>query len=176
MREKLTLLGLLLFSLLLLSGYLYLTEKIIEGNVKIAAGKKLIEEGEKLLAEGKQKLANGKSRLARAKRANVVVNDFIKFIPLTSVAKKLPVSGDVLNLANNKIAEGSQKIAAGENKIKSGEQQLAEGKLKLERGKKKLYQVNMIRVICGIGALIFSILFCILLFYWRRSLLKSIRR
>ncbi len=172
MRKKLALLSLLLFSLGLLSGYLYLTEKVIDGDVKIAEGKKQIEEGKQLLADGKERLASGKRRLSRARRTNGVVNSFFQSIPLISIAKKLPVSGDVLNIANKKIAEGSQKIAAGENKIKSGEKQLAEGKLELERGQKRLYQVNIIRIICGIGALIFSIVFLVLLFYWRRSLLK----
>jgi uncharacterized phage infection (PIP) family protein YhgE len=176
MLKKLVLLGFLSFSLVLLSGYLYLSEKIIEGDVKIAEGIKQIKEGEQMLTEGKKRLASGKNQLSKARRANGVVNGAFRSIPLINIAKKLPISGNVLNIANKKIADGSQKIAAGESKVRSGEQQLAEGKLELELGKKRLYQVNIIRIACGIGALIFSILFLVFLFYWKQSLIKWIKR
>lgn len=172
MKKIALLLFLLLATLGLLSGYLYLTEKIIAGNIKIAAGKKQIEEGEQMLARGQGKLARGKRQLSELKGAN----SLFQSIPFMHIADKVPVGGAVLNLANDKIHEGDQQVRAGEDKIKNGEKQLAEGKIDLQKGIQKLYEANIIRMTCGIGAFVMSMILLGFLIYWRKDLTKMIWR
>jgi uncharacterized phage infection (PIP) family protein YhgE len=172
MKKILILLFFLLITLASLGTYLYLSEKILEGNIKIAEGKKQIEDGEKMLAAGKNKLATGKRKLSQLKKAN----GLFQSIPFMNIANKVPVGGALLNAPNQIISQGNNKIAAGEEKIKSGEQQLAEGKLELSNGIKKLYQANIIRVTSGILALIFFSIFVALVIYWRKSLASIVKR
>jgi hypothetical protein len=148
-----------------LAGYLYLSVEIFDGNKKIANGQEQLQEGEDMLARGKARLANGQDQLSRA---NNVYNG-IKSIPFfLHIAKRLPVSSEIIQIANNKIAEGSDLIAKGKEKIKAGEQQLAQGKLELKHGMRRLKEANWIRVGCEIGMIVFTFLFLGLLYRFRR--------
>lgn len=172
MKKLLTLLGILIVILGLFGGYLFLTETIVSGDVKIADGQKQLKEGEDLLKKGKARLAEGKKKLAMLNN----IRNGVSIIPFMGVANRMPVSGDLLAIANNKIDEGNQMVARGEEKIKSGEAQLAEGKLQLSNGAAKLDLANKIRTACGIGTLLFTILLLILIYRWRIELISSLKR
>lgn len=167
MRKKLILLFIFLLALASFAGYIFLTEQITVGTAKIA-------NGEKQLAEGEQMLANGKARLAEGKRKMAPVNVIqrgLDAIPFMNIAKKMPISDDVLAIANQKINEGNQMIANGQEKIKSGEKQLAEGKLQLKKGLERLSHAHGIQTLCLMGAISFTLLLIFLGFLWRKSLI-----
>jgi len=175
MKKLITLLFLILLTLGLLIGYLFLTEKIIAGNLKVAEGQKQLEEGEKMLASGKARLARGESRLSRVK------GTFNQFKSLTWAATAMPIAGGIAVLATDQIAkqkikEGQQLVTQGRGKIQMGENQLAAGKLELSHGIKRLDEVNKIRIACGIGTAFFTALFIVLGFSWRKDISKFLKR
>jgi len=166
MRKLLTLLFIFLLMLGLFAGYLYLTDKITAGSLKIATGEKQIEEGEKELAKGKAKLSNGERNLSQAKSGY----KSIKTISYLS-AVVMPFAGGVLTVASsqaigNKISEGNQLVARGQQKIKAGQSQLSEGKKELSMGKERLKKAEKIRIVCGVGAIICAVLLIVLGFCW----------
>jgi hypothetical protein len=154
------------------SGYGFLTEKIIAGEVKIAEGQKQLAEGEQLLAKGKTRLRRGERTLSPI---NGVYNG-IKHIPFMGITKEVPVSKQVFAVANNELAEKNQQVAQGKEKIKSGEEQLEAGKLELANGIELLGQTNKIRITCAIAAIFFAGVLIVLVFYWRQSLVTILRQ
>lgn len=153
------------------AGYLFITEKIIAGNIKIAEGQKQLAEGEKMLARGKAKLARGEGALAKAKDAN----KGLTALPLLGVIA-LPVTAGVYMAGNKKISEGDRQVAIGKEKIKAGEKQLTEGKLELNRGIAKIAFANKIRIACASSAIFFGVLELVLVFCWRRTIISALRR
>lgn len=171
MPKLLTLMIFVVFSLALLFGYLFLTEKIVAGEQQIAAGQKKLAEGQEKLERGKAKLAQGKRKLSQVNKLYTEVND----IPLMGVVGKLPVTGMILQGASRDIAKGKMQIAQGQIKVKAGEGQIAAGKMALSRGEERLSLANMIRLGCKLGAAFFATLALVFGFYWRRSLVKDFR-
>ena len=169
MVKKLTLLLVTLLALASTTSYIVLTEKITAGREKIAAGEKQLQEGKELLAKGKSRLANGKQKISLP---NAVFNG-IKSVPFMGVVDKLPVSGDVMRVAESPVTQGNRLIAAGNEKVKNGEQQLAAGQGELQRGMERLTQANIIRKVSGVSAIFFTVLLCVLGYCWRHSLRKS---
>jgi hypothetical protein len=163
MVKKLTLLLVTLLALASTIGYIVLTEKITAGRVKIAAGEKQLQDGKELLAKGKTRLANGKQKISLP---NAVFNG-IKSVPLMGVVDKFPVSGDVMRVAESPVTQGNQLIAAGNEKVKNGEKQLAAGQAELKRGMERLTQANIMRKVCGGGAIFLTVLLFVLGYCWR---------
>lgn len=166
MGKMLALLFIFLLTIGSVAGYIFLTEKINAGVLKIASGEGQLKQGEQMLARGKAKLAHGKRELSETKN----VYNGIKTIPFVWIASKLPITGEVFTSANHEIAEGSQQVVKGVEKIKNGEKLLAAGRLELSRGVERLNQVNKIRIACAVSAIFFAALLMVLGFYWRRSL------
>jgi len=142
-----------------------LTQKIHEGQFAIAEGKKQIAHGEIMLAKGRHRLANGEHQLSEAKKANT----FFQNIPLMSIAEKVPIGGDILNMPNAKIAEGGREVDSGKAKLKNGEAKLVEGKVQLQQGIDRLNKAKCIRELCVWGGLISGTLFILLFIFLRRG-------
>lgn len=166
MMKKLILIFVSLIAIISIGCYLFLTEKIIDGESKILAGQKKLAEGEQLLAKGKARLAAGKKQMASVNKVRRGINA----IPFMNITKKIPVGGDVLKIANSKVDEGNQMIAKGQEKIKAGEKQLAEGKLKLKQGLDRLSHAKSLQFVCKMGAISFTLLSIILMIVWRKPL------
>jgi hypothetical protein len=164
MRKKLTLYIIAILAMVTLATYLDLSVKIAAGNAKIVAGQKQLAEGEALLAQGKAKLANGKARLSTAQGMNNLLNA----VPFMGLAKKLPVSGEILSVPSDKLAAGDKLVALGNQKVKNGEAQLAAGKEELQRGEARLSKTNVFRVYCGYASIFFTVLLIVLGYCWRR--------
>ena len=169
MKKKLVLLIIFLLALASLSSYLFLTKEIIIGSLKIEEGQEKLMEGKQLLANGENRLASGKQKLSRVKNTY----SKLKAVPFLAL-NTLPVAGQIVTVvankyAGNKIAAGDQQVTAGVKKVNAGKAQLAEGEQQLQRGMIKLKHANIIRMACGISALLFTFLTIFLLFFWRKS-------
>jgi hypothetical protein len=167
-------LALLLFIFLafaLMTGYLFLTGKIVSGEQQITDGQAQLEKGEKTLAQGKAKLASGKRTLSQVKTAYRGV----KVLPVVGIVA-LPVTGVVLGVASNNISEGDKQVARGEASVKMGEGRVEAGKMALNQGKGRLVLANKIRLGCVLGAIFFAALVLVLGFYWWRSLITLFRK
>jgi len=172
MGKLFTLLFILLLAIASLTGYLFLTQKISRGEQQIAEGRIQLEKGKKMLAAGKAKLHGGKQRLSRAKKTYNQVN----LLTVVGMATLMPIPGLIINEATKnvgkgQIAEGERLIAGGAAKIKSGERRLKAGELQLNQGVEQIVLANKIRIACGIAAIIFGLLWLVLAFCWRCSLL-----
>lgn len=176
MRKMLTLLFILLLTLGLLAGYLFLTKEITAGSLKIAAGQVQLAQGELTLAKGKAKLSSGEQRLSQSKSeySTIKTASFVWMVTLPVAGAVAALTGN--NIVNNKIAEGDQLVAKGKSKVKAGEEQVNAGKLELQRGKERLKQANKIRAACASGTVFFATLFVALVFCWRRSLIGLFKR
>lgn len=151
------------------AGYFYITQQINAGSNKIADGEQQIAAGEQKLAKGKARLSSGEKQLSQAKEKV----SGVKTISYGLMAA-LPVAGQVAALATNKMAEdkiknGELQVADGNQKIKAGEERLAAGKKALSKGKTRLAQAKDMRTACGIGTILFSLLFIVIALSWRRS-------
>lgn len=173
-KKILTLSFLCLLSVGLMTGYLYLTKKIITGSLKIAAGQVQIKSGSQMLAQGKARLASGEQELSEGKK----VYQSVKSGPIIGLATIVPVTGVALTLVSEsalggKIAKGDQEVAQGRKKIKEGEARLKAGELELLRGIERLNQAKTIRMICLMGSIFFAFLFLVFAIYWRRSFFRG---
>lgn len=175
MRKVIALLIIILLMLGFLGGYLYLSKKIDIGSLKIAAGQEQIKQGEQLLAQGKVRMEKGKQKLSNAKNTykQMKMGSWLMTAVMPLVGVAVMTSNEI---AGQKIAEGNQRIAKGKEKILTGEKQLASGIKDLSLGNQKLLFANRIRIGCAIAAIFFAFLLLALVFFWRRSLLKMIRR
>lgn len=171
MAKLYTLLFIFLLAIVSSTGYLYLTEKVIAGKIKIANGQQQLADGQAMLAKGKVKLQNGKQRLSGAKN----LYDGFHSIPLVNVVNKIPIAGNILDIGKSNIEEGNSLVAKGNEKIKAGEKQLADGKADLQRGMNKLNRANSIRTACGASAIIFILLLIIFGYSWRSELSKTFK-
>jgi uncharacterized phage infection (PIP) family protein YhgE len=175
MGKLLSLLIIFLITLGSTTGYLFLSEQIIEGTKKIAAGEKQIQQGELALARGKARLSNGEEQLSNAKSGyhemKTASYALIAAAPVTAV---IALAGN--NMVGSKIAAGNQQVAAGKNKVKAGEEKLSEGKQEITRGITRLDQANKARIACGIGAIFFAALLIVLACRWRKSLVNVFKR
>jgi len=166
---------LLLLALGSAAGYLYLTQQIDNGSPKMIAGEKQIEEGEKMLSNGKANLSRGSRQLSQAKQGRNQIKKIsyglMAAVPVTGL---LTMVGD--KVVSGKISEGDRMVAAGKKKVAAGEEQLASGKLELSRGKSRLSMAMKLRTACVLGAVMFTIIFIMLSFYWRHSLVTIIMR
>jgi hypothetical protein len=89
------------------------------------------------------------------------------------IVDKLPVSGDVMKVAESPLTAGNKLIAAGNAKVKAGEEQLAAGQEELKQGLARLTRANIIRMASGASAIFFSVLLMVLGYCWRHSLRKK---
>lgn len=174
MGKLLTLLFIFLLLLGSLGGYLFLTNKITIGSLKIASGEKQLQEGEHMLTSGKAKLAKGERQLSQGKQ----VYGGVKAASLMGIATILPISVVAVAVVNSdkvtssKIAEGDRQVARGKEKVKAGEAQLEAGKLELRQGVERLHQANKIRIACGIATIFFTALFVVLGLFWGWPLIR----
>ena len=122
-----------------------------------------------MLATGKNRLANGNQKLSTAKK----IYGGVKSIPLVGVATKLPVGKQVFSVASNKIATGDKMVSAGKQKIQAGEKQLADGQEELNRGIARLKRAEVCRTVCGVGSILFTIIFIGLCFVWKKKHYQS---
>ena len=149
-------------------GYFYLSEKIAAGRLKIADGKQQLADGQKMLAQGKARLAEGQGSLSSAKG----IYHGIKSVPFMGIVKDLPISGTFFSIAHSKIQEGNDLVKKGQEKIQNGEKQLSDGKTELANGERKLKDANDVRLTCGVSAIIFTLLACVVAYkckYQRRK-------
>jgi hypothetical protein len=156
MKKIRTLLMMAALCLVFFSTYVFLTGQITSGRMKVAAGEQQLTQGEAELAKGKEKLANGKATLAEAQSGY----SKLKTASLPWVAT-LPVAGGIVAYAGNKIVEhklaaGKQAVAEGTRKVQAGEAAVHAGKLELAYGFFLLRVANIIRILCGMGALLFA--------------------
>jgi len=157
-----------LLALALLGGYVFLDEKIIDGEARIANGQNEVDKGQPALDKGKAKLEEGKIELAegKAKYENAHDNLFMVF------ADKLFNRGKGFEDGRKQIAEGDKQVAQGEAKISAGEKRLAAGELELNQGKEQLQMAKGVHIACALGAIIFSVLSIVLTILWRKTLVR----
>jgi uncharacterized phage infection (PIP) family protein YhgE len=168
MGKVLALLLIILLALASAGGYLFLTEKIDAGEIKMADGQRLIEQQQPSLDEGKASLEAGKRELSEGKKKYEQAHDN----PFLVLADKWLNGGKGFEKGRQQIAEGVKQVAKGEDKVKVGEEQLAAGKLNTQRGTELLRLGKNARVACALGAIFFTSLSIVLGFYWRRSLAR----
>jgi hypothetical protein len=156
MKKIWTLVVMVVLCLVFFGTYVFLTNQITSGRMKVAAGEQQLTQGEAELVQGKEKLANGKATLSEAQSGY----SKLKTASLPWVAT-LPVAGGVVAYAGNKIVEhklaaGKRAVAEGTSKVQAGEAAVHAGKLELAYGLFLLGVANIIRILCGIGALLFA--------------------
>lgn len=166
---------LLIFGVMLGSGagYVFLNNKIAEGEIKIADGKKQITQGELKLARGKERLKTGQEQLSQGKNVHVGM----KAASVAAVTV-MPVSAAVVvaaseKMTGNKISAGDKLLAEGKEKVRRGEQRLAAGKVELQRGIKVLNLANYMRNALAVSTILFALLFVFMIIYWRNDLNPS---
>lgn len=147
------------------AGYLFLSDKINDGERRVADGQIRLEKGWSMLKEGKIKLETGKRKLLKGKNKYKKAKDNL-FLVLTD---NLIQDGKGFEDAKKRIAEGDKKVAIGERKVKEGERLLCAGELELCRGMKKLKLAKAARIACALGAAFFTSLSIILWLRWRQS-------
>ena len=171
MGKVIALLVLILWALASIAGYLYLTRKITAGERQIAEGQGKYEKGQTALEKGKIKLEAGKQELAEGKKEYKEAKDN----RLLWILDKWFKSGKGFREAEKKIAEGDKQVAKGEDKVIAGERRLDAGELDLSEGRDQLSLARGARIACAIGAAIFTSLSIVLGFWWRRSLIRTLK-
>jgi len=152
-----------------LSGYLILNRLIIEGSLKIAAGEVQIAQGQQKLASGKARLANGEKQLQSGKKVSGQLSDSTMVAAVTVFPLAIAAYAG-RHVVNSKLAEGDKEVAAGKQKVQAGEEQLANGKNELQRGIARLNEAKLIRILCGLGAIVFTLLGLSMVHRWRKTL------
>ncbi len=171
MVKVLALLFIIILAVASLAGYLYLDSKITSGKEQIATGQIQLEKGQATLEEGKARLEAGKQELSAGKEEYERAEDNLLLV----FADKVFKGGKNFREAREQISDGDRQVAKGEDKVVSGEKRIDAGELKLQRGREQLGLARDLRIACGIGAVLFTVLSIMLGFWWRRSLARIFR-
>lgn len=166
MKKVIILLVIILCAVGSIAGYLFLNGKIKAGEEQLAVGQKKFDTGQASLDKGKVKLEAGKQQLSEGKKEYEEAKDswFLVF------ADKVLKGGKGFKDAEMKIAAGDRQVSKGEDKVNAGERRLDAGERELIQGREQLHLARKVRVVCALGAAVFSSLAIVLGFWWRRSL------
>lgn len=168
MKKGLTLISLLILSIACLSGYLILNKLIFEGSLRILAGEKQIAEGQLKLQRGKARLARGEKELSRGKKTYQGMTFATPLELASTVVMPVFIASVAANkVASDKISQGDQLVAQGREKIRAGEMRLAIGQEQLQQGIRRLNQAKWLRIFCGLGTVVFAVLFFGLGYLWK---------
>jgi hypothetical protein len=172
MFKLITLLLTILLAIASAGGYLFLNESIRDGRGYLAEGQHNIDTEGPSLVTGKAELAQGKKLLADGKKEYASAHDNFLLV----WADKLFNGGKGFAEGREKIAAGEVKVAEGQERVDAGQIQLDKGNLQMSQGREKLKQGLDARDACVIGVIVFSALAILLGFFWRRSILQTLKK
>lgn len=168
MVKLLVIIFMILLIFLSLGGYLFLSEKIIEGQKQIVKGQLLINEGQVTFDAGKVELEEGRQESLDGKREYEEAEDNLFMV----FADKLFNGGRGYKAGRRRIAEGDKQIALGVDNINDGERRLNAGKRELLKGIEQVELAKGARIACMLGGVFFSLVTLMLAVCWRRSLIR----
>jgi len=172
MGKLLVLVLIILCALVSVTGFLFLTKGITDGERQITSGLSQLDYGQAEVTEGKSVLEAGKLSLSQGKKEYKEAKHNLFMV----LADKLFNQGKGFREAEKQIADGGKRIAKGEENVIAGEKRVAAGKLELDEGIEQLNLAKEFRVAIAIGAAFFISLSIVLGFFWRRSLARLFKR
>ncbi len=155
-------------ALVSLGGYLFMNNKIAEGERQIAEGLKQIEKGAIELEDGKVRLEAGKLESSEGKKKYEQAEDNMFLVFMDDLFN----AGKGFKKGRESISEGDKRVAQGVDNVNIGEKLLDAGKLKLILGREQVEVARGMRIVCGLVTIFFTFVTIALGGCWRRSLTR----
>lgn len=135
------------------------------GQKRLEARSRALEASGDLLQAGEQKLSQGKHAYNETKENSLPV-----------LGSGVLNGGKDFTSARDRIGSWKKKIAVGNATVSAGERRLDAGQARLSQGKQHLSMAENARIACGLATILRVALFVALGFFWRRLLVRSVRR